>query len=42
MGRSMRPTDVARVVTFLLSDDGEMMTESVIDFDTNVIVGAFD
>lgn len=42
MGRILRPIDVARLVTFLLSDDGEMMTRSIIDFNTNVIVGAFD
>jgi NAD(P)-dependent dehydrogenase (short-subunit alcohol dehydrogenase family) len=42
MGRILRPLDVARLVTFLLSDDGEMMTGSIVDFDTNVIVGAFD
>lgn len=41
-GRIIRPADVARMVTFLLSEDGEMVTGSLIDFDTNVIVGAFD
>jgi NAD(P)-dependent dehydrogenase (short-subunit alcohol dehydrogenase family) len=41
-GRIIRPADVARMVTFLLGDDGEMVTGSLIDFDTNVIVGAFD
>jgi len=42
MGRILRPLDVARLATFLLSTDGAMMTGSIIDFDTNVIVGAFD
>lgn len=41
LGRILRPRDVARLVTFLLSDEGEMMTGSLIDFDQNII-GAFD
>jgi len=41
LGRILRPDDVARLVIFLLSDDGLMMTGSVIDFD-QVVVGAYD
>ncbi len=41
-GRILRPLDVARLVTFLLSDDAEMMTGSIIDFDHNIIAGSFD
>lgn len=40
-GRILRPADVAGLTAFLLSDDGIMMTGSIIDFDQNVI-GAFD
>ena len=35
--RLIRPFDVAKIVTYLLSDDSEMMTGSVIDFDQYVI-----
>ena len=41
-GRILRPLDVARMVTFLLAEPGEMVTGSIIDFDHNVIMGAFD
>jgi NAD(P)-dependent dehydrogenase (short-subunit alcohol dehydrogenase family) len=40
-GRLIRPRDVAALVTHLVSDDGEMITGSLIDFDQN-IVGAYD
>jgi NAD(P)-dependent dehydrogenase (short-subunit alcohol dehydrogenase family) len=40
-GRLVRPLDVARLTTHLLSDDAEMMTGSLIDFDQN-IVGTYD
>lgn len=42
MGRIIRPLDVARLTTFMLGDDAEMMTGALVDFDTNVIIGAFD
>ena len=35
--RLIRPIDVAKIVAYLLSDDSEMMTGSVIDFDQYVI-----
>lgn len=41
-GRILRPLDVARMVTFLMADDGQMVTGSLIDFDHNIIIGAFD
>lgn len=41
LGRILRPRDVAGICCYLLSDEAEMMTGSVIDFDQNVI-GAFD
>jgi NAD(P)-dependent dehydrogenase (short-subunit alcohol dehydrogenase family) len=40
-GRILSPEDVAGLCAWLLSDDGEMMTGSLIDFDQNVI-GAYD
>ncbi len=39
-GRILRPSDVAGLATWLLSDAAEMMTGSVIDFDQNVM-GAY-
>lgn len=41
-GRILRPEDVARLIGFLFSDSGMMVTGSLIDFDHNVILGAFD
>ncbi|MEM7118275.1 MAG: SDR family oxidoreductase [Chloroflexota bacterium] len=41
LGRILRPRDVAGICCFLLSDEAEMMTGSVVDFDQNVI-GGFD
>ena len=38
-GRLIYPEDVAKLVNYLLSDDAEMMTGSLIDFDQNVIGG---
>lgn len=40
-GRLLRPYDIASLVGYLLSDQAEMMTGSVIDFNQNVI-GAWD
>jgi NAD(P)-dependent dehydrogenase (short-subunit alcohol dehydrogenase family) len=40
-GRILSVDDVAGLTLWLLSDDGEMMTGALIDFDQNVI-GAFD
>ncbi len=40
-GRLIKPLDVARMTAFLLSDNGEMMTGSLIDFD-QTIIGAYD
>ena len=40
-GRLLRPYDIAFLVTFLLSDQAEMMTGALIDFNQNV-VGAWD
>ena len=40
-GRLLYPEDVAKLVVYLLSDDAEMMTGALIDFDQTVI-GAFD
>lgn len=40
-GRLIRPRDVSAMVTHLVSDDGEMITGSLIDFDQNII-GAYD
>jgi NAD(P)-dependent dehydrogenase (short-subunit alcohol dehydrogenase family) len=40
-GRILRPHEVARLVAFLLSSDGEMMTGSAIDYD-QMVIGAFD
>jgi NAD(P)-dependent dehydrogenase (short-subunit alcohol dehydrogenase family) len=39
--RLLYPLDVAKLTTYLLSDDSEMMTGAIIDFDQHV-VGAFD
>jgi NAD(P)-dependent dehydrogenase (short-subunit alcohol dehydrogenase family) len=39
-GRILRPSDVAGLATYLLSDAAEMMTGSLIDFDQNVM-GAY-
>lgn len=36
-GRLLKPTEVARAVSFLLSDRSGMMTGSIIDFDQNVV-----
>ncbi|MBX9788038.1 MAG: SDR family oxidoreductase [Pirellulales bacterium] len=36
-GRLLKPAEVARAVTFLLSDRSGMMTGSIIDFDQNVV-----
>jgi len=41
-GRILRPGDVAGMVIFLLSETGAMVTGSIIDFDHNIIHGAFD
>ena len=41
-GRILRPLDVARMACFLLADTGAMVTGSIVDFDHNVIMGAFD
>ena len=38
-GRLIYTEDVAKLVNYLLSDDAEMMTGSLIDFDQNVIGG---
>ena len=40
-GRLLYPDDVAKLVVYLLSDDAEMMTGALIDFDQTVL-GAFD
>ncbi len=40
-GRILRPRDVAGICCYLLSDESEMMTGSIIDFDQNVD-GTFD
>ncbi len=40
-GRLLRPYDIAALATFLLSDQAEMMTGALIDFNQNV-VGAWD
>lgn len=40
-GRIIRPRDVAGICCYLLSDESEMMTGSIIDFDQNVD-GTFD
>lgn len=40
-GRLIKPRDCARLTTFLLSNDAEMMTGAVIDLDQNVM-GAYD
>ena len=37
LGRLLRPRDVAGMICYLLSDEAEMMTGSVVDFDQNVI-----
>jgi NAD(P)-dependent dehydrogenase (short-subunit alcohol dehydrogenase family) len=39
-GRLLRPSDIAGLATWLLSDAAEMMTGSVIDFDQTVM-GAY-
>jgi NAD(P)-dependent dehydrogenase (short-subunit alcohol dehydrogenase family) len=36
LGRLLRPTDIAPMATYLLSDAARMVTGSVIDFDQNV------
>ncbi len=41
-GRILRPQDVSRLVCFLLAKSGAMVTGSIMDFDHNVIMGAFD
>jgi NAD(P)-dependent dehydrogenase (short-subunit alcohol dehydrogenase family) len=40
-GRLIRPIDCARLTTYLMSDDSEMMTGAAIDLDQNVM-GAYD
>jgi NAD(P)-dependent dehydrogenase (short-subunit alcohol dehydrogenase family) len=40
-GRLIRPRDVATMVTHLISDEAEMITGALIDFDQNVM-GAYD
>jgi len=40
-GRILRPLDVAKLTAYLLSDDAQMMTGALIDFDQNVM-GAYD
>lgn len=40
-GRLLKPLDIAKLTTYLLSDEAAMMTGSLIDFDQNVI-GAYD
>jgi len=40
-GRLVKPLDVAYLTAFLLSDQAEMMTGAIIDFDQNVM-GAYD
>ncbi len=40
-GRLIKPLDVARMTGFLLSDDSQMMTGALIDFDQRVI-GTYD
>jgi len=39
--RLLRPLDVAKLTPHLISDDSEMMTSALIDFDQNVM-GAYD
>ncbi len=39
--RILRPLDVAKLTAYLISDDSEMMTGAIIDFDQNVM-GAYD
>lgn len=39
--RLLRPHDVASITAYLLSDESEMMTGSLIDFDQHVI-GNYD
>jgi NAD(P)-dependent dehydrogenase (short-subunit alcohol dehydrogenase family) len=39
--RILRPVDAAKLTSYLLSDDSEMMTGSIIDFDQQVL-GTFD
>lgn len=41
MGRLVKPADVARLATYLLSDHSIPMTGSIIDYDQNVM-GAYD
>lgn len=41
-GRLIRPEDVAKLTAYLFSDDSLIMTGSLVDFDQNIIVGAFD
>lgn len=38
-GRLLKPTEVARAVAFLASDESGMMTGSIVDFDQSVIGG---
>ncbi|MEZ4726246.1 MAG: SDR family oxidoreductase [Caldilineaceae bacterium] len=38
-GRLLKPTEVARAIAFLASDESGMMTGSIIDFDQSVIGG---
>ena len=40
-GRLLQAHDIAKLTAYLLSDDAEMMTGSLIDFDQHVI-GALD
>ena len=42
-GRLLRPLDIAYLVAYLLSDQAEMMTDSVIDFNqAGNVIGAWD
>ena len=41
-GRLLRPLDIAKLAAYLISDDSEMMTGSIIDFDQNVMGGYDD
>lgn len=41
-GRLLRPLDIAKLAAYLISDDAQMMTGSIIDFDQNVMGGYDD
>ncbi|HCP47594.1 MAG TPA: short-chain dehydrogenase, partial [Deltaproteobacteria bacterium] len=40
-GRILRPTEVGKLIAYLLSDDAQLMTGSLVHFDQNVL-GARD